>query len=247
MSPYHFDGLTAVFSSPLCSRDEGDTHKNYGLINHCSLPTIGFVLINKQRRVRRRQRKNGGPARVATNTTKYSGPVVLPRVRGGDDTIMANLIVDGAVTSSGGGVINSVFKNGDVTSAGDFSGYAGQYSEYRVLGMSVQFIPNTENAIVSANAYTPLYEVVARGVASGTALTSYADASEYASMRSHSLTRKWSTAVRMDSTDEAAWTSTSIGLPNLFGNKWYATGLSNTTTYGRYREVFLVQFRNRAD
>jgi hypothetical protein len=170
---------------------------------------------------------------------------MLPRVSEANDTIQQNFITDGVVSSDITGHINNVFSTADITSNSQFSGAQSViYNEYRVLAMSVQFVPNAENATVAAIDYRPLYEVDWR--VQSAALFSYTLASGYASMRSHSVNRKFMSAIHMSSVDEAVWVPVG-SLPPLFGVKWYADALTASTPYGRYRQVFLVQFRNRAD
>lgn len=198
--------------------------------------------------MRNRKRQNkGGAARVPSSAVSYRGPVLLPRTSEANDVIEANYITDGVVASDVAGVINSVFSTTNLTSNPQFSAQTALYNEFRVLAMSVQFVPNAENATVSAVDYRPLYEVDWRD--NGSALTSYATASGYASMRSHSVNRKFSSSLHMTGVEEAGWLPClpAVSTPPPFGLKWYADSLTAATPYGRYRQIFLVQWRNRAD
>lgn len=195
-------------------------------------------------RSRKRQNKRGA-ARVSSSAVSYRGSVTLPRVSEADDTIMSNFITDGVVASDVTGVIAAVFQTPDLTSNPQFLAQFPLYNEFRILAMSVQFVPNAENSVVSAVDYRPLYEVDFRE--NNLPLTSYAQASGFASMRSHSVNRKFSSALHMSGVAEAKWLSSPLAGPTSFGVKWYADSLTAATPYGRYRQVFLVQFRNRAD
>lgn len=157
-----------------------------------------------------------------------------------------NLTLDGPITSSAGGVVSPVFSSNDVLNSPSWASFAALYNEFRVLAVGVQFIPNAENSVVPATDYAPIYEVDYR--ADQTALVSYSDASSFASMRSHSVNRKWMSTARMAAVEEASFLAvTSGGSTEPYGLKWYGEGFTVATTYGRYREIFLVQFRTRAN
>lgn len=188
-----------------------------------------------------------GPSEVAV---KYTGPIWDRRFRENRNLVVVDLIAQGAISSSAGGIINNVFTSGSVTWP-TFSTWAGLYDEYRVLGMQLEFFPSNRYS-KATTVCNPGYGVVDH--ADSAALTTYAQAATYASARILSLEDPWtdrseyrgssvpSLVIRMDGVEEAQWLPVA-STSSFLAIKLYFNGLTASTGYGMFMLRGLVQFR----
>jgi hypothetical protein len=182
-------------------------------------------------------REVNGPA---TTVTVYKGP--LRSVEEAPTVI--DVLFDQAISSSAGGVI--AFNVADFPlSSPDWANLVATFSQYRVLAMSIKFIPNVTGAAVGVLAYAPLYGVWdAQGSTTAVVLTSYAQATGYSSLKAFSLNEPFRISHKMSSVQEGTFAETgSSAIDYTF--KFFATGLTASTNYGRYIAVWHCQFRGR--
>jgi len=191
---------------------------------------------NKQGR-RNASQEVSGPA---TTVSLYTGPLRTTE----ECPTVIDLLFDFAVTSSAGGVI--AFNMADFPSASpDWANVAATFSEYRVLAMSVKFVPNVTGASLGALLYAPLYAVWdAQGSTSAAALTSYAQATGYNSLKTYSLNWPFVIAHKMSSLEEGTFAETTSTLID-YEFKFFSTGLTASTNYGRIIVDWHCQFRGR--
>lgn len=198
------------------------------------------MLINtpKPKSFQRRRRNRRVDANVVTGTLKYQGP---PRVLA-EQLVILDLLLDVPVTSTAGGTIADV-ETDIPTGSPDFASTQALFAEYRILCMTLQFIPNVTGGNVALVAYAPFY-VVWDATSSVTALTSYVNATNYPISRQKSLNQPWSINHKMDGVEEATFVPVTSAIVD-FSFKTFATGLTAATTYGRYIIRWKTQFRGR--
>lgn len=193
-----------------------------------------------KRKVRRRSTVNNPPG---PDVIVYRGPTRLPETIN-PEIKTVELHQGGLVSSSAGTIIDSNLSSNGVRSAGDdFSGWAGLYREYRVLGIRFEYHPNIVDAVIAATVYTPVYTVIDRNDTSATG--TYANVESNTSLEIFTLQQKWMRQAKMFSTTEANFISVAVDPPSYFVIKFFATGLTASTNYGRYLSRWIVQFRTR--
>lgn len=185
---------------------------------------------------------------------KYSGPLKPPSV--GKDRVVARLTTIGALnTTSVAGVFLSslVFPASGVTATTDWTDYVALYQEFRVLGMSITFVPkfskawNESTAVVAATILSPQIFAPYHGDAS--ALTTLDAAINHARHQMAPIDKNLSAEVRMDESDEAQWFSTTSGTTGTEGIKTFFSGsltaAAAVINWGYYIISFTAQFRSR--
>ncbi len=180
----------------------------------------------------------------SSQVIEYKGPLRVPREISGLDIYTTELIVSAFLTSTVGGVIANVF-SADPTGDVDWANFSGNYVEYRVLAVTVEYIANILDATIAGLAYAPIYIVSDRQLA--TPIASYGTAAGYRDVIKSPLNRNWTKTARMADVDTSGFSSTG-GAPGAGLNyiKVFATGLTVSTTYGNTILRHLVQFRGRA-
>lgn len=199
------------------------------------------------RSISKKNRQSSGkmPRELPINALKYSGPINTSAYKQACDVHTFVVHNSGQLTSSAGGVLNTVFTNSNQAGASaDWTGLSALFKEYRILAMQIDYIPWNQYSKASTTVVTPLYVVSDRETA--TALTSVADAVGSASCRIYSLDNKWSRSIRMDGVEESQWTVSGSAVASTACTylKCYASGLSNSTIYGDFISSCVVQFRN---
>lgn len=196
-------------------------------------------MANKMRRSRRSRR---GPA---NDLTPYRGSIRLPNSSGLDPrTIKENLTLIYTATANGSGELRDYCSTSTVSSALDWSSFVDTYSEFRVLGIRVEFHNSYNNSYdpgrgnfagLMASVHTPL---------SGPP-GSAGDVGQYVNwktLRSGApCVHEW----RARGVEEMLFSSTTAVLPNHGGLIWYCNQLNPGTDYGQYVITFLVEFRGR--
>jgi len=196
------------------------------------------------RKRRGRSRNTGGVSNVGPNANviTYSGPSKLPE-RVEPEIIRVEVHSGGAVTSSGGGVVDTNVTSSTVRTLGDdFSSWAAVYREYRVLSIRVEYHPDVTGASIAAILYKPVYTVVDRLDAS--ASTSYANIESNTSLEIFTLQVPWMREAKMSDTLESNFVSVAQD-GAIYSIKYFSTGLTATTTYGRYLYRYVLEFRTR--
>ncbi len=198
-----------------------------------------------QRR-RKNQKFNGGrrgymvavSANPSPNQIIYRGPLKTNQA----SLIVADVAYDAPISSNASGTIATNFTD-DPSGSPDWASFQATYSEYRTLGMTVIFTPNAAGATIASVAYAPIY-VIWDAVNTAAPLASYADATNYPSLKIHSINEQFSISHRMSTVDESTFAPTStVAIDYVF--KYFATGLTNSTSYGRVTVIWHCQFRGR--
>jgi len=196
---------------------------------------------SSSRRNARPKRRRSNPSRsanISTQAQSYFGPLSMPQ----EQLSIVDLCYDLAAVSTAGGIINDVIGDYPVASP-DWTGVAGLFAEYRVLAMTVRFIPNVTGATMGTLLYTPFYCVLDL-TSSITALTTYVAAANYALTKVNSLNVPWTMAHRMRGVEEAMFVPTSSAVVD-YNFKVFAATLTASTSYGRYFVHWKCQFRGR--
>jgi hypothetical protein len=214
----------------------------------------------KQRSVGKNNRYKNQDTEFPMSKMIYTGPVVQKNTVGGDKMNTVILIQDGAISSSGTGVINNAFNFQNPSSATDWSTASGLYDEYRVLAMDFSYYPNATSALPTvelALGYAPVYAVIDHDTNAN--LTSYGQAANYESLKVFDLVKKFRMTMKMTGLNiqgggsggnnvstEGGFMNTSLP-PVLTGAiKLFGTGFSNASVYGRFIIRYRVQFRGHA-
>jgi len=212
------------------------------------------------RRGAKRPRKRGSMSSRSSSdfpatALRYRGPIWDPGAIGNRDIVTANLLFEGTLTSSAGGVISSVYDQ-SMTGLQGWTQFSQLYDEFRVLGCQLEYFPANRYSR-GAIATFPGFGVIDRD--SNGALTSTAQAVGYASCRILSLDDPWtdrrefrgssvpSLSYRMDAVNDGLFITTAAPTPATKPTiKLYITGLTATTNYGIVIQRVLVQFRGKA-
>lgn len=195
--------------------------------------------------MRNKRRTNStSKAEALVGQSGYSGPIRLPVKAGMDDRIVrANLVINSALTSNGAGTVSGYFDSGAISSSIDWSNYAGLYSEYRILGIRFDWVPfydGSYNAsmLQGAGAWAVWHNGSGSVPASLDEVTSQ---STYKALRSSTPS---SMELRFRGFEELQWITTS-STPTYGNLRFYISGLTPSTTYGRLMATYLVEFRSR--
>jgi hypothetical protein len=211
-------------------------------------------------RKQRKSKRSNNAVGPSASATSYSGPV--KPVRDMEDSMRTlPFIQTGFLSSSASGTLQFYVQNdannawslngGSTAALNDFTDAAALYLQYRVLSILFEYCPASEgaNMIVGGTSLSlaPLEVVRTHQDSPLGVLTSYANALEYANVEQRPLNKRFSFTMRMNGPGESEWVDTSGGTPtDYYGMSMYATGLSNTANYGRYKLTTVIQFRVRA-
>jgi len=208
----------------------------------------------------KRNKKSKGGNGPAPQAIRYNGPVQLPNKN--EQMVMVNLAIPTSMsTTSSASLANysNVFSSADVTSATDWNDFKSLYSEARVVGMRVKFIPKFRHAVAASSvpatggvnqstAVTPLFLCISHS--ESTALTSLDQAVNHMSRKEASINEQQVCEIKMKESDEAQWFSTQSGTVNVMSIKtWFAAntaGATDALTWGYFIVTFAVQFRTRS-
>jgi hypothetical protein len=194
---------------------------------------------------RRGTKRNGGRSRP--NYNNNAPPVQATRFLGSlktsvEQTVVLDLVFDTTVTSTAAGVVADVLS--DIpTGSPDWTSCQALYAEYRILAMSIQFVPNITGGNVAATAYAPFY-VIWDANPTATPLASYAAATNYPISKYKSINQPWLMSHRMYGVEESTFVPVTSSIAD-YAFRTYATGLTNSTSYGRYVIRWKTQFRGR--
>jgi len=195
---------------------------------------------NNNKQKPRKWSGSGNQTNPPSQAINYSGPVRTNNPQLG----VIELCVDVPVTSTAGGVVNNLYIDYPNQSP-DWTQVSALFGEYRVLSMSIKFTPTVEGATITGLAYAPIYVVWDSDQQTAqTALTSYTDAVNYASLKVFPINMPFSVTHKMSSVEEANFGSTSLSQVD-YSFKYFATGLTASTLYGRLTVFFRCQFRGR--
>jgi len=173
----------------------------------------------------------------------YKGPIVPRNMKEEAELYTVPLRFTGQIASTAGGIIDSFYSSDPSSYAlAEWTSMVALYGEYRVLGMEVEFAPYNRYSKTTVNC-TPLLVLTDRE-APVAATGSYQNAMSHESCVIRTLEDPWKHSVRMMNAEESQFISCT-GPQALYSVKFYADGLSVSTTYGRSFVVLLIQFRAR--
>jgi hypothetical protein len=188
--------------------------------------------------------------RPNASATRYTGPI---HQRHRDDTVTVNLVegYSQTVTAvSGAWSNNSVFPSNHVTAIGDFSSYSGIYQEFRVVGMSVTWVPavgNSTPANSSMNQATPMF--LCPSEQEQTNLTGDVAAYQHEGKIMGTLTRTLKCSIKAKEVNSMTWNLITAGVTNALCIKTWISGTATTGSaviqLGHFYVEYAVQFRYR--
>ncbi len=195
---------------------------------------------NKKRSSRNRSERSRQQQNVPATAIQYSGPIRSIAEKEQDDLIEVCMANYQALTSSAGGVLDTVFGN---TPAGfpDWGNYAAVYHEYRILGFEIRFKAQNK---YSKTTTTCSPGVLVKDRSSSGALASLSAGLAHASCQLIDLEDTWSGVLRMDSVEDATFKATA----SVTSDNWmkiYFSGLSVSTLYGTVFIWARIQFRGK--
>jgi hypothetical protein len=145
------------------------------------------------------------------------------------------------IASDGGGAIATVF--GDSPAAYiDWASAAALWDEYRVLCTTIHWMPLNKYNTPTSTIVGVLYHAIDRDDA--TALTSESTALEYESARANLLSDKFERTVKMAGIEDSTWITTASPTSRMW-IKFYSSGLTASTNYGKVWVDAIIQFRGR--
>lgn len=194
----------------------------------------------------RRKKTNSSSVKPSDTALRYNGPTRLPQSVQQNDTVTTQINVAATISSSGSGVIDTVFDSvSQVTSSSDWASWAALYIEFRVLSMDLELYPTNKYNLPTTTGAAALFSVVDRNAAA--ALASLTSAVNYDSVEGHEPSTKVRRVVKMNSPEEADWidTGSTPGAASRMYIKLWSSGNSNSTSFYTYLNRILVQFRGR--
>jgi hypothetical protein len=187
---------------------------------------------------------------VNAGSVIYTGPSIMPTSIT-PETDRRELHFEVPATSTAGGVIDGNFTSASGTtgvrqSSVQFTSW--QFREYRVLALRVEYHPSYQNCnpLVAAgtNALcSTFWSYIDRNDASPSG--SYANFIDNSSNRVHSLMVPWVREAKMNEVGESMFISISADFTQYYTIKYFATGLSASTTYGNFYVRWIVEYRTR--
>jgi len=164
------------------------------------------------------------------------------------------LITSYTITTSAGGTINTVDGN-NPSGANEWASLIALYDEFRVVGVRIRICPVQTGSVVNIN----MPVVIVYDNDDSTALTSVGAGYEYdtavitnaiwtanqnCGMNGNLLELAWARPTSGRNT-AIAWVDVAAPGGSLGSIKWYATGLTATTTYFVVWKEFFLEFRGR--
>jgi len=147
---------------------------------------------------------------------------------------------DQALNSDVTGAITSVFGSAP-TGVNTWASWIAAYDEFRVLAFDVKYMPNDRyNRGVSI--YTSAGYVVADNT-DNTPLSAVTKGPDYESCKLVSLDSPFSMTARMNEQGSDSTYQKSNGVNSYFWIKYFFSGLTASTNYGRCLSTYRVQFR----
>jgi hypothetical protein len=159
--------------------------------------------------------------------------------------VIEQLTYSQLASSSAGGLISS-FVSSAPSFASEWNSFTGLYEEYRVLAMSVTWVPynkhwGTTAGLAQTQAPVVYFPVRNPGV---TPPTSYNLALQFAGSKAAHTTDQWTVTCKMSNHPEADFVNVTAPA-GYMGVGYFATGLSAGIGYAQIFVRLLVQFRSR--
>jgi len=176
----------------------------------------------------------------------YKGPTLIPGSKENVEEFECNLFTFLGVTTSGAGVIATVYPISPSSFANYLAIFA-NFDEWRLLAYEVEYIPCAKDAIAAA---TPLMNPITWAIDrdSSGAYTNYTGtgatfSTNNASCKTFSPNERSKLVYHMNGSDAAAWNT--LAATAALYVKFYASGLSFAATYGYTYHKALFQLRGR--
>lgn len=148
---------------------------------------------------------------------------------------------DVPVASDGGGNLATVFGNSP-SNTSNWSNLAAVFDEYRVLAMRIKFSPTKQVGGSSTISFAPILSVI--DYDSSTAFTSYVQGLFYSSAKEVPGQTAFEKTAYMSGVENSQFLST--GAPNTtWYIKLYSSGNTASTQLGRFRVIYVIQFRGK--
>lgn len=191
----------------------------------------------RQKRNRRRNGKNFPPV-PSPSALMYKG--IIPY--NASETGIVAVLRDQFALSTGVGTSVSGNLDNNPSGTDNWSEYSTSWSEYRVLGIRFQFVPNFA-VNTAAIATSPLVTSVLH-MASAPAIVSYSQCFSYGDSQLGHITKPSIREWRMTEVAEANFIDCSAPGLTSYVYTYYADSLTAATIYGNIFRTWLVQFRN---
>jgi hypothetical protein len=182
---------------------------------------------------------------MASDMTVYTGPAVLPLSYDAADLILVRMSAILTVAASALGVI-TVASTNDPSSKQDWSAYASQYQNYRVLSTKTTWIPKEigfSSNVVAPPIQNPLVLWRSRVIpipVPGNLSAAWDNSGAVV----RNIGQRFVETIRMDGIPDAEWKPTSAPV-GTNGLAFYGDGFTSTAVYGTLATELLVQFRDR--
>ncbi len=206
------------------------------------------MMINSRSRKGKQSKKRptASALRPAPTALVYRGPSRIPLSTAQNDVFTTQINNQGALTTTAGGVIATVFDSySQASTPADWTNLANLYTEYRILSMDLEFLPWNKYNQPTTSALAPMYSVVDRS--NNTAIGSLAQVMAYDSVEAVEPSTYFKRVVKMNSAEEAQWipTGSSPATASRLYVKLYSSGNVASTTLYDFVARLVVQFRGR--
>ncbi len=184
---------------------------------------------------------------LALAASVYNGPArSIKDVRADDSEIFDIQYIGTGFAASAGGVVNAVLDAySSMSSSPDWTSIQNLWQEYRIVSYMVKFVPWNKYNQPTTTTLTSVATVLDRS--SSSALTSYSDASGYASCELHPPSSNIVRTIKMNDVGEATFisTATSPATSDRLYVKFYSSGNTASVVLGDYIAFVRVQVRGR--
>lgn len=197
-----------------------------------------MVKRNRNKNARRMRGSRNIPRPPPASVLSYKG--IIPY--NASETGITTLLRDEFSLSTGAGTAISANLDNNPSGTDNWSEYSTSWSEYRVLGIRFQFVPqyavNTAAVATSPFAHSILHMKAAP------AIVSYGQCFSYGDAKFGHVTKPFLREWRMDSAEEGTFLDCSAPALTAYTFTYYADSLTAATIYGILFRTWLVQFRN---
>jgi len=212
----------------------------------------------KRNKKSKASRKRGGMSRTqdlagpAPSTLTYNGPVHVNPARPVVERSVQVLNYDSILTTSAAGLFNFAVgagsSSGTITLAAnalEWTAFSAQFSDYRVLGMRVEYCPALDGSVLTADTMAAVF-YTATDIDDATAPTVYGDLASFNTMKMHPVNKRWSREVTLLGRSGEGDLSPIVTAFNKFQSiKILLQAAQINRSYGRLHVYWRVQFYHR--
>jgi hypothetical protein len=169
---------------------------------------------------------------------EYHGPIPV----NASETGIVAVLRDEFALSTGVGTAISGNLDNNPSGTDNWSEYSTSWSEYRVLGIRIEFKPafSVNTAAVATNTFCSSV----LHMAAAPSIVSYGQCFSYGDAKLGHITKPQTREWRMTETPEAAFIDCAAPTLSSYVYTYYADTLTGATIYGQIFRTWLVQFRN---